>query len=220
MEIPGDGSSPSFHGVYPAFVTQLINPPRAGQVEVRFPSLGSEGDADVRAWATLTSPYADGGHGLQIMPDVGTQVLVMFGAGQFDDPWIIGAAWNGQTQPPEPVTQPNNIRILKSRTDSSLRFDDTAGAPKVTLATQAGHTVELDSSGGNQIVVRHALGPTITLTAAGEIKLSCITVDVTAATMNVHAATATFDGIVNVSALVAKVGVTSPLYSTGVGNLL
>lgn len=219
MEIPADGSAPGFHGVYPAFVTKLVGAPQPGQVEVRFPCLGKEGDADVRAWATLCTPYADGGHGLQIMPDVGTQVLVMFGAGQFEQAFIIGACWNGRAVPPESVTQPNNLRVLKSRENSTLTFDDTAGAAKVTIAMQSGHKVELDNS-AQQVVVKHAMGPVITLTAAGEIKMSCTTVDITAAVMNVHTATANFDGAVNCLALTAKVSVTSPLYSPGVGNLL
>jgi uncharacterized protein involved in type VI secretion and phage assembly len=219
MDYPPDGSAPGFHGVYPAFVTRLVNPPRQGQVQVRFPSLGRDGDTDVRAWATLCSPYADGGHGLEILPEVGSQVLVAFGAGQFEDPYIIGACWNGRAAPPETATQPNNIRVLKSRENSTLTFDDTAGAAKVTIATQSGHKVELDNR-AQQVVVRHAAGPVITLTASGQITLQSTTVDITAVTVNVHAPTANFDGIISCSALVAKVGVTSPLYSTGVGNLL
>ena len=83
---------------------------------------------------------------------------------------------------------------------------------------QSGHQVELDNQ-AQQVVIKHAMGPVITLTAAGEIKMQSTTVDVTAAMVNVHAPTATFDGIINCSTLIAKVGVTSPLYSPGVGNL-
>jgi uncharacterized protein involved in type VI secretion and phage assembly len=218
MDYPRDGSAPGLHGVYPAFVTRLVDPPRQGQVEVRFPSLGRDGDTDIRAWATLSSPYADSGHGLQILPEVGSQVLVVFGAGQIEDPYIIGACWNGKAAPPEQATQPNNLRLLKSRANSTLTFDDTAGSEKVTIAMESGHKVELDNQ-AQQVVIRHAIGPVITLTAGGEIKMQSTTVDITAAAVSVHAATATFDGIVNCTTLNASVGVTSPLYSPGVGNL-
>lgn len=219
MEIPSDGAAPGLHGVYPAIVTSLVDPPRQGQVEVRFPSLGRDGDTDVRAWATLCSPYADGEHGLQILPEVGSQVLVAFGAGQLEDPYVIGACWNGKAAPPERATRPNNLRLLKSRAESTLTFDDTAGAPKLSLTMKSGHKVELDDQ-NQQIVIRHALGPVITLTAGGEIKLQSTTVDVTAVAVNVHAPTATFDGIVNCTVMNASVSVSSPLYSVGVGNLL
>jgi uncharacterized protein involved in type VI secretion and phage assembly len=218
MEYPRDGSAPGLHGVYPAFVTRLVDPPRQGMVEVRFPSLGRDGDTDVRAWATMSSPYADGGHGLQILPEVGSQVLVVFGAGQLEDPYIIGACWNGKAAPPERAAQPNNLRLLKSRANSTLTFDDTVGAAKVTIAMQSGHKVELDDQ-AQQVVIRHAMGPVITLTAGGEIKMQSTTVDITAATVNVHAGTANFDGMINCLGLTAKASVSSPLYSPGVGNL-
>jgi uncharacterized protein involved in type VI secretion and phage assembly len=219
MHAVNDGSAPGYYGVYPAIVTKLEDPPRQGQVQVRFPSLGKDGDKDVRAWANMVSPYADGGHGLQILPDVGTQVMVAFASGQFCEPHIIGASWNGTAPPPVKATQANNLRLLRSRTDSELTFDDTKDAEKVTISMKSGHRIEV-SNKPDEIVIKHAKGPVITLTANGEIKMNCTTVDVTAAQVNVHAATSTFDGIVKCTTLDASVGVKSPLYSTGVGNLL
>jgi uncharacterized protein involved in type VI secretion and phage assembly len=214
-----DGAAPGYYGVYPALVTRLIDPPRQGQVQVRFPSLGTDGDRDVRAWASLCSPYADGGHGLQILPEVGTQVLVAFASGQLGEAYILGACWNGQAAPPEQATEANNLRLLKSRAESTLTFDDTAGSEKVTIDMRSGHRIVLDNK-AREIVVHHSSGPVITLTAAGEIKLSCTTVEVTAAQMNVNAATSTFSEVVNCKVLNASVSVSSPLYSVGVGNLL
>lgn len=219
MDAVRDGSAPGFYGVYPAIVTKLVDPPRQGQVQVRFPSLGTDGDTDVRAWANLVSPYADGGHGLEILPDVGTQVLVAFASGQFGEAYVLGACWNGKAAPPENATEANNLRLLRSRTDSALTFDDTAGAEKVTITMKSGHRIELDNQ-QRQLVIKHSAGPVITMTAAGEITMRCTTVDVTAPKVNVHAATSTFDGAIICQNLTAMVGVTSPLYSTGVGNLL
>jgi uncharacterized protein involved in type VI secretion and phage assembly len=219
MHPVSDGSAPSYNGVYPAIVTKLVDPPRQGQVQVRFPSLGTDGDNDVRTWASMVSPYADGGHGLEILPDVGTQVLVGFASGQFGEAYVLGACWNGKAAPPEDATEANNLRLLQSRTESALTFDDTAGSEKVTITMKSGHRIELNNQ-SREIVIKHSSGPVITMTAAGEIKMNCTTVEVTAPQVNVHAATSTFDGVINCANLVAKVGVTSPLYSVGVGNLL
>jgi uncharacterized protein involved in type VI secretion and phage assembly len=213
-----DGSAPSYHGVYPAIVTKLVDPPRQGQVQVRFPSLGTDGDSDVRTWANLVSPYADGGHGLEILPDVGTQVLVAFTSGQLNDAYILGACWNGKAAPPESATEANNLRLLRSRTDSTLTFDDTTGSEKVTITMKSGHRIELNNK-SQEIVIKHSKGPVITMTAT-EIKMNCTTVEVTAPQVNVHAATSTFDGVINCKNVNASVGITSPLYSVGVGNLL
>jgi uncharacterized protein involved in type VI secretion and phage assembly len=214
-----DGAAPGYYGVYPAFVTKITDPPRQGQVEVRFPSLGTDGDGDVRAWATLCSPYADPGHGLEIIPEVGSQVLVAFAAGQFREPYVVGACWNGKAAPPEKPTQTNDLRLLQSRANSRLTFDDTAGAAKVIISMSSGHQVVLDDA-AQQVVIKHAAGPVITLTQAGAIELSSTTVSITAAVVDVHAPTANFDGMINCANLTASVGVTSPLYSIGVGNLL
>jgi hypothetical protein len=44
-------------------------------------------------------------------------------------------------------------------------------------------------------------------------------VEVTAAALNVHAATAVFDGMVSCTNLIASVGVVSPSYTPGAGNV-
>src|SRR5215472_17596167 len=124
---PNDGGAPGFHGVYPAWVTDLVDPDNLGRIEVSFPFLGKSGNDDVRAWATLCTPYADNEQGLCILPEVGSQVLVAFEAGNFYRPYIIGCAWNGQASLPHDPEQANNIRVWRTRANSRLEFDDTAG---------------------------------------------------------------------------------------------
>jgi uncharacterized protein involved in type VI secretion and phage assembly len=217
---PVDGAGPRFFGVYPALVTKLFDDPdRMGRVEVRFPSLGTDGDQDVRAWATLCSPYADGDQGLQIMPEKGSQVVVAFEAGDFRRPYIVGAAWNGTTGLPGDPAEANNIRLLRTRAGSRLEFDDTAGAPKISITTKNGYKMVIDEA-AHEITIAHPNKCTITLTSSGSVDIKGATaVNVKAPELNVTAATSTFSGIVNCTTLNASIGITSPLYSTGVGNL-
>ncbi|MGH3511137.1 MAG: phage baseplate assembly protein V, partial [Pseudonocardiaceae bacterium] len=86
LPAPADGSAPGYFGVYPAFVTDIVDEEQLGRIEVRFPWLSSEGDRDVRAWATLCTPYADDNQGLAILPEVGSQVVVAFEAGNWRRP--------------------------------------------------------------------------------------------------------------------------------------
>ena len=116
-------------------MTDLVDPDSLGRIEVRFPFLGTDGDRDVRAWATLCTPYADDDQGLAILPEVGSQVVVAFEAGNLRRPYIVGCAWNGTAALPHDPEQANNIRVLRTRADSRLEFDDTAGAAKVTITT-------------------------------------------------------------------------------------
>jgi uncharacterized protein involved in type VI secretion and phage assembly len=215
---PADGQGPCFFGVYPALVTDLVDPDNLGRVELRFPTLGTSGDRDVRAWATLCTPYADKDQGLAILPEVDSQVVVAFEAGDFRRPYVVGSAWNGQAALPHQPKASNNIRMLRSREDSRLEFDDTAGAAKVSLTTRNGHQVVMDV-GSAEVTIKHSNGCTIRLSATDIDITANATVNVTAPSLNVKAPTSTFSGIVNCQTLVASVGVVSPSYTPGVGNV-
>jgi uncharacterized protein involved in type VI secretion and phage assembly len=207
-----------YFGLHPAIVTDIVDSDRLGRIEVKFPWLGSEGDA-VRARATLLSPYADDDQGFVALPAVGTEVAVIFEAGDLRRPYIVGSAWNGQEMMPLTPTRPNNKRLIKSRAGSLLEFDDTSGTAKVTISMQSGHTVVLDD-GAQQVQIQHANGSVITLDIAGRIAIQAnATVEVTAASLNVHAPVATYDGIINCKTLMASVGVVSPSYAPGAGNV-
>jgi uncharacterized protein involved in type VI secretion and phage assembly len=212
---PVDGDSHRHFGVYPALVTDIVDPDRLGRVEVQFPWLGPE----PRAWATLCTPYSGDDQGLQIMPEVDTQVIVAFEMGVLARPYVVGTCWNGTEATPESPTRANDIRVLKTRSGSKLEFDDAAGAAKITLTTPAGHKLELDD-GSQEVTLSHGGGSSIVIEASGEVRITATsTVDVSATAMNVHAPMATFDGIVQCQTLIAQVGVVSPSYTPGAGNV-
>jgi uncharacterized protein involved in type VI secretion and phage assembly len=212
-----DGDARRHFGVYPAIVTDIVDPDSLGRIEVKFPWLGSSG-ADVRAWATLCTPYADDDQGIEILPAVDSQVVIAFEAGDLRRPYIIGACWNGKEKLPEDPATPNNKRLWKTRAGSLLEFDDTDGAPKVTLSMKSGHMVVMDD-GAQEVKIVHSNGSIITLNAAGQIQIQAnATVEVTASALNVHCPTATFDGIVNCTTLIASSAVVSPSYTQGAGN--
>jgi uncharacterized protein involved in type VI secretion and phage assembly len=213
-----DGDACRHFGVYPAIVTDLVDPRSLGRVQVRFPWLGSDGDRDVRAWATLLSPYADENQGFEVLPEVGTQVVVAFEAGDLRRPYVLGSCWNGRERLPEAPTAANDKRLIRTRSGSLLEFDDRQGAAKVTLSMQSGHKLVLDDS-AQQVELTHANGCSVKLTAAGQVQVTAnSTVEVNAAAVNVHAATATFDGIINCTQIICSVGVVSPTYTPGAGN--
>ena len=218
LPAPVDGSAPGFYGVYPAIVTDLVDPDSLGRIEVRFPFLGTDGDGDVRAWATLCTPYADDNQGLAILPEVDSQVVVAFEAGNLRRPYVVGSAWNGTTTLPHDPEQANNIRLLRTRADSRLEFDDTVGAPKVTVSTASGHEVVLDD-GAREITIRHASGCVVRLTDTSVDVQANASVSITAPSVDVTSPMSTFSGVVQCQTLIAEVGVVSPAYTPGVGNL-
>jgi uncharacterized protein involved in type VI secretion and phage assembly len=219
LHTPADGSAPGYFGVYPAVVTKLVDPDRLGRIQVRFPWLGTDGDRDVRAWATLCSPYADGDQGLQILPEKESQVVVAFEAGNLRRPYIVGCTWNGTAPLPTPATQANNLRTLKTRSGSRLEFDDGT-PPKVTVKTPNGHNVTLDDTGTGTITVQIASGASIKVTANSVEITAMQSVSVKAAKLDVTAPIATFSGIIQCEVLQASASVASPVYSPGVCNML
>ncbi len=218
-EVHPDGGHQQYFGLYPAIVTDLVDKDSLGRVEVRFPWLGTEGDDEVRAWATLVTPYADNDQGLQILPEKDSQVIVGFEAGNLRRPYIVGASWNGKESLPESPEASNNKRVLKTRSGSILEFDDTTGAAKVSLSLASGHKLVLDDS-AREVVLTHSNGCIVKFNAAGRIEIQANAgVEVTAPVMNVHAATANFDGIINCVSLIASALVSSPTYTPGAGNV-
>jgi uncharacterized protein involved in type VI secretion and phage assembly len=213
-----DSADPRLFGLYPAVVTDVVDPEALGRVEIGLPWLGEAGD-DVRAWATLLSPYAEDDAGLHVLPSVDTEVVVGFEAGDAARPYVVGACWNGKESTPFRASRPNDTRVLKSRSGIVLELDDSPGGVKATLRTPAGHTLVLDD-GQRQVQLRHADGPAVTVTAGGAVEVRAnSTVEVNAVAVNVHAPIATFDGLVKCTTLIADVGVVSPSYTPGAGNV-
>lgn len=214
---PVDGSVPGYFGLYPAFVTDLVDPESLGRIEVRFPFLGDDGDREVRAWATLCTPYADRDSGLEILPDPDSQVMVMFEAGNLRRPYIVGCVWNGKRHLPADPDKTNNIRLLRSRANSRLTFDDTDSAPKVSLTTRSGHEVTIDEAG--TITVKHARGCSVKLTDTNVEVRANVQVSVNAAIVDVTAPISKFSGLVQAQTVIAQSFVISPAYTPGVGNI-
>jgi uncharacterized protein involved in type VI secretion and phage assembly len=214
-----DGAAPRHFGIYPAIVTDIVDKKSLGRIEVKFPWLGNgAGGQDVRAWATLCTPYADDDQGIEILPAVDTQVVVAFESGDLRRPYIVGACWNGKEKLPQSPEQPNNKRVWKTRSGSKLEFDDTSGAAKVTLSMKSGHQLVLDDA-ANEVKLKHSNGSLITINAAGQIQINAnATVEIQASALNVHCPTATFDGLINCQSLIASASVVSPSYTQGAGN--
>ena len=213
-----DGDAPRYFGVYPAIVTDIVKDTEGlGRIEVKFPWLGTDGDS-VRALATLCTPYADDDQGFEMIPSVDSQVVVAFEAGVLTRPYIIGACWNGKESLPQNPEQPNNKRLIKTRSGSLLEFDDTDGAAKITISTQSGHTFLLDA-GAQEVKLQHSNGSMVKINAAGQVSIIAnATVEITASAVNVHSGAAIFDGLIQCQTLITS-AVVSPSYTPGAGNV-
>lgn len=72
-----------------------------GMVLVKFPTLKtSDGVEAASAWARVVLPGAGSSRGLQIMPTVNDEVVVIFEQGDPRRPLVVGGLWNGTATPP------------------------------------------------------------------------------------------------------------------------
>lgn len=216
--LQSDGDGPRWYGLYPAEVRDLVDPEGKGRIQVAFPSFGAVA-TNVNAWATLLTPYADDDQGFEVLPEVGSQVVVGFEAGDPSRPYIVGACWNGRRALPERAQSANNLRTWKSRAGSMLQFDDSQGAAKVTVSMQSGHKLVLDDA-AQELTVEHSNGCRITMNIAGQVSISAnSTVEVSASLVNIRAPMVQCDGTLQCTTLIASGSVVSPSYTPGAGNV-
>lgn len=217
-------TTPQYVGVHPAVVVDNDDPDGQGRVQVRLPWSPDRDDGQYEVWARLATLMAGGGRGTWFVPETGDEVLVAFQGGDPRWPYVVGALWNGQDDPPESMGPDNDIRSITSRSGITVTFDDTAGAVALTLETPGGQRVEL-SDGGTTITVEDSTGNSvelapggITVTSAGPLSVSAPTATLDVGTLTVTAGLSTFSGVVQVDTLISN-AVVSASYTPGVGNV-
>ncbi len=133
------------NGVVIGIVTENEDPDKMHRVKVEFPVDADE--APQSDWCRMISPMAGADRGLVILPEIGTEVLVGF-AYRSLTPYVLGALYNGGDDTPDPYANEdgdNNIRILWTRNDHQVVFDDTDGAELVGIGAQASSAADVTS---------------------------------------------------------------------------
>jgi uncharacterized protein involved in type VI secretion and phage assembly len=136
-----------------ARVTNNQDPKKLGRVKLEFPFWG---DGVESSWARIATPMAGEQYGFCCLPEVGSEVLIVFAHGDVRHPYVLGALWNGQAKPPETNDNgKNHRRTITSRSGQSVVFDDEPGHESIALRSKGGLTVELsDAEDAEQIEIR------------------------------------------------------------------
>jgi uncharacterized protein involved in type VI secretion and phage assembly len=143
-----DGSAVA--GVAMAIVADNQDPEDLGRVKLTYP--WREAD-DESYWARVAAPMAGPDMGAYFLPEEGDEVLVGFENGDLEHPYVLGALWNGEREPPENNSDGNNdVRTVRSRSGHELSFDDADDGGSITIETNGGHTVTLDDASGSEEV--------------------------------------------------------------------
>jgi len=226
MERVSSGPGGLFYGVYPALVTDVVDPDAQGRVKVRLPWSPDAGDSSYETWARLATMMGGNNRGTWFIPDVNDEVLVAFEGGNPRRPYVVGALWNGQDKPPEQMDGGGNnyLKTILSRQGVRITLDDTEGAVKLRLETPFGQSIVLsdadnsitaDDSNGNSIKM-DAQG--ITIIADVKVTISASTAEIDAGMVTVNSGLSQFSGVVQCDALITN-SVVSASYTPGAGNI-
>jgi phage protein D len=135
-------------GVVTAIVTNTEDPKDWGRVKVKYPWMTEEAESD---WARVVGIGGGPKAGLYVMPEVGDEVLVTFGHGDFSQPFVLGGLWNGQHAiPPEGAGADRDekalVRIWRSRKGHRMVMYDNADQKVEIVTADGGLSITLDDS--------------------------------------------------------------------------
>jgi uncharacterized protein involved in type VI secretion and phage assembly len=213
-------------GVYPAIVTDIVDPDGQGRVKVKLPWSPDQSDGGYEVWARFAVLMAGRNRGTWFIPDPNDEVLVAFEAGDPRHPYVIGALWNGQDAPPESMDGAgrNLKKVICSRNRVKITLDDSDGQETLTLETPGGQkvtlkdgpgTVEVRDSNGNSLKMESS---GVTLTAAAKLTIQAGTVEVNASMVTVNAGMSKFSGVVKSDTNITNATI-STSYTPGAGNM-
>jgi uncharacterized protein involved in type VI secretion and phage assembly len=222
-----------WYGVYPAVVRDIVDPKNMGRVKVLLtwaPDTGGmtgiQKAQQYEAWARVATLMAGKDRGSWFMPDINDEVLISFQGGDPAFPFVVGALWNGKDIPPEFMDSAgaNNVKVLKTKSGTQIRFDDESGQEEIELRTPGGRTVRLSDDGdgsiqmaanGNKITIGQF---EIVIQAGGKVSVNGSSLEVNAANVVVNSAMSTFNGTVKCKSLLTE-SIKANSYTPGVGNL-
>ena len=133
------------NGAVIGIVVDNKDPDGMHRVLVKFPV---DADGELKSsWVRMATPMGGKLRGLVMLPEVGTEVVLMY-AYRSMSPYILGAVYNGGEDKPEPyhnADEENNKRVFWSRNDHMVIFDDTEGEEKVEFAAKAPTRLQVNS---------------------------------------------------------------------------
>ncbi len=215
------------YGVYPATVSDVVDPDGLGRVKIKLPWAKDTGSDAYEAWARVATLMGGNKRGSFFIPDVADEVLVAFTDGDPRSPFVLGGLWNGSDKPPEDMDGggKNYKKVLKSRNGVTITLDDTDGQEKLILETPGGQTITLQDGPGS-VEIKDAAGNSlkmessgVTITAAAKLTINSPQVTVSAPMVTVDAAMSKFSGVIKTDTIIATAVIGSS-YTPGAGNIL
>ncbi len=156
------------YGVVIGIVKDLDDPKGHGRIQLTFPWLSESNETP---WARVAALMAGGDRGTWYMPEIGDEVLVAFGHGDIQHPYIVGFLWNGKDKPPTTNTRRRLIRSLNGH-EIEIYDPDPSGGDKGFIRIKDAH--------GNKIELANAM---IRIEGVGNLLMSAPNVTINGRTV-------------------------------------
>lgn len=128
-----------WHGPMVGIVTDVKDPEKLSRVKVKLPLLSEQ---YASTWARVVQMGAGKDRGTALLPEVNDEVLVVFGMGELDDPFVVGGLYNGVDRPlagsvPDVDSSVGQVqrRAFVSRTGMEVEFVESSNAETLTVCT-------------------------------------------------------------------------------------
>jgi phage baseplate assembly protein gpV len=128
----------TYYGKYRGIVTDVDDPDNRCRIRARVDNLL---DGEETGWALPAAPFAGDGHGMVVLPAVGSGVWIEFEAGNLDLPIWSGGWWAGG-QRPDP--QGAKLRVIVSETGNQVVLDDDQD--EVRIVHNGGPEIKISAS--------------------------------------------------------------------------
>ncbi len=174
--VSGQSTQPGkVYGVVVGIVSNNLDPLGLGRVKVNYPFL--QADMPISSdYIPVATPMAGPSMGLMIIPEVNDEVLVAFGQGDVNSPYIIGSVWNGRDKPPvlsNTIVLGGKVtkRVFKTPSGHTVTFDDSPSTPGISIVDKSMNKIEITSTQG---VLNMEMKGNITFkSTTGDLAIEC-----------------------------------------------
>ena len=131
-----------------------------GHVQVELLMGGDEGKTTLQ-WVRVMQPYCGNEYGDFFIPEIDTEVVIGFLAGDISSPVVLGCLWNKKDKLPNgKANDKNSVKSIRTKGGHEILFDETKDKEKIEIKTKGELDICLQDK-EKKIVIKDSTGKNI-----------------------------------------------------------